>query len=82
MHPIISVVTPSFNQAEFIADTIESILSQQGDFYIDNKFTFEIGGKTKNKKQIYSVDSAFIVADNLEYGYENKIPLWLFGFLY
>jgi len=26
--------------------------------------------------------SAYIVADNIEYGFANKIPLWLFGFLY
>lgn len=35
MDSIISIVTPSYNQADFIADTIESVLSQEGDFYID-----------------------------------------------
>lgn len=23
-----------------------------------------------------------IVSDNLDYGFQNKIPLWIFGFLY
>jgi len=55
---------------------------ENGDFFIDRKFTFEIGGKSKNKKQIYLLDDAYIAADNIEYGYDNKIPLWLFGFLY
>lgn len=35
-----------------------------------------------NKKQILNADNAFVVADNIEYGFENKIPLWLFGFMY
>ena len=54
----------------------------KGDFLVDNKYTFEIGGKSKNNRQIYSLENAFIAADDIEYGFENKIPLWLFGFLY
>ncbi len=54
----------------------------QGDFLVAGKYTFEIGGKTKSKKQIKAVKNSYIAADMLEYGYDNKIPLWLFGFLY
>ena len=55
---------------------------EKGDFFVDKKYTFEIGGKNKNNRQIYSLENAFIAADNIEYGVENKIPLWMFGFLY
>jgi predicted AAA+ superfamily ATPase len=54
----------------------------KGDFYIDNKYTFEIGGKSKTKKQISGIKNAFVAADNIEHGYKVIIPLWLFGFLY
>lgn len=53
-----------------------------GDFLIDNTFTFEIGGKNKTTKQISEIPNAFVAADDIEIGFENKIPLWLFGFLY
>lgn len=33
--PVISIVTPSYNQGHFLASTIESVISQQGDFLID-----------------------------------------------
>ncbi|WP_439489766.1 ATP-binding protein [Algoriphagus sp.] len=56
--------------------------TDQGDFLIDRTYTLEIGGKTKSSKQISDVPNAFIAADNLEYGYGNKIPLWMFGLLY
>ncbi len=56
--------------------------SQQGDFLVEGKYVFEVGGKTKNKKQIKEVKNSYIAADMLELGFENKIPLWLFGFLY
>ena len=52
------------------------------DFKVDNQYYFEVGGKNKSRKQIQTLDHAFIVADDIEYGFQNKIPLWLFGFLY
>ncbi len=54
----------------------------KGDFLINDTFLFEIGGQTKNKKQIATIKNSYVVVDNTEFGYENKIPLWLFGFLY
>ena len=57
-------------------------LSETSDFLIDGKYTFEVGGKDKGKKQIATLEDAYIVADDIEYGMGNKIPLWLFGFLY
>ncbi len=55
---------------------------KQGDFLVNEKYLFEIGGKNKTQKQIAGIDNAFIAADDIEYGFGNKIPLWLFGFLY
>ena len=54
----------------------------EGDFCVDDQFIFEVGGKGKDKRQIKQVENAFIAADDLEIGMANKIPLWLFGFLY
>lgn len=56
--------------------------SRFGDFMVDNQFTFEIGGATKTGKQIQGVPLAYIAADDIENGVGNRIPLWLFGFLY
>jgi predicted AAA+ superfamily ATPase len=53
-----------------------------GDFFVDDKYTFEIGGKDKSFKQIKDIENSFVVADEIEIGFGNKIPLWLFGFLY
>jgi len=57
-------------------------LPKTGDFLIDNKYTIEIGGANKTKKQIINIDNSFVVRDQIETGYLNTIPLWLFGFLY
>jgi predicted AAA+ superfamily ATPase len=55
---------------------------EKGDFLIDEKYLFEIGGQNKTQKQIAGIENAFIAADGIEYSVGNKIPLWLFGFLY
>lgn len=56
--------------------------SEKSDFLIDNKYTFEIGGKNKTSKQLQDLTNAFIVSDDIEYGFQYKIPLWIFGFMY
>ena len=53
-----------------------------GDFLVDECFIFEIGGKDKSFKQIKDIENSFVVADDIESGFGNKIPLYLFGFLY
>ena len=68
-----------FNQLDY-KHTVE--YPENGDFLIDGKYTFEIGGKGKNNRQIHSLSDAYIAADDIEYGFDNKIPLWMFGFLY
>ena len=56
--------------------------SNIGDFKIDDKYIFEVGGKNKSFKQIKDVENSFVVADDMEVGFGNKIPLWLFGLGY
>jgi predicted AAA+ superfamily ATPase len=60
----------------------ELTLPKEGDFMVDKKITFEVGGKSKTRKQIANIPDSYIAADDIEYGFGNKIPLWLFGFLY
>jgi len=61
----------------------ESIFtSKQGDFYCEEKYTFEVGGKNKGFNQIKDIPNSYVVSDDLEVGMGNKIALWLFGFLY
>jgi predicted AAA+ superfamily ATPase len=55
---------------------------KKGDFWVDKGYLFEVGGKNKSFKQIKDVPNSFVVADDIEIGNGNKIPLWLFGFLY
>jgi predicted AAA+ superfamily ATPase len=55
--------------------------TKQGDFLV-NGLTYEVGGRNKNSRQIQHIENACIVADDLEIGINNKLPLWIFGFLY
>lgn len=55
---------------------------KQGDFLIADKYLFEVGGHNKSFDQIKDVPNSFLAIDDTEIGYGNRIPLWMFGFLY
>lgn len=57
-------------------------ISDQGDFLVDNKYTFEVGGQSKSFKQIKDIENSYLVVDTDSTENSSKIPLWLFGFLY
>ncbi len=57
------------------------VASNSSDLEI-GKYTFEIGGINKQQKRIRGIDEAYVVKDDIEYGYGNVIPLWQFGFNY
>ena len=65
---------------QLLDNTVE--LASSGDFLVNGLHSFEIGGKKKGFKQIAGLADAYVVADDLEVGFRNKLPLWLFGFLY
>ena len=55
---------------------------KNGDFLVDGKYLFEVGGAKKTFTQIKDVPRSFLAVDGTEVGRGNRIPLWLFGFLY
>ncbi len=67
-----------YNQMRVRYDVISSRVS---DFAI-GKYTFEVGGKNKGGKQIEGVENAYIVRDDIEFGYRRTLPLWAFGLTY
>ncbi len=56
--------------------------ARSADYIVDGKYIIEVGGRSKDGKQVAQYDNAFIAADDIEYAVGNKIPLWAFGFLY
>jgi predicted AAA+ superfamily ATPase len=55
---------------------------KRGDFFVEGSYTFEIGGRNKGFEQIRDIPDSYLAIDDIEMGIGNKIPLWLFGFLY
>jgi len=58
------------------------IAPDRGDFFVDDTYLFEIGGRNKDFSQIKDIKYSFLAVDDIEKGFGKKIPLWLFGFLY
>ncbi len=57
-------------------------MPQKGDFLADGRCLFEVGGSRKSFAQIADIPDSYLVTDDVEVGTGNRIPLWLFGFLY
>ena len=57
-------------------------MPEKGDIVADGRWLFEVGGKRKGFSQIKDIEASYVVADDMEIGHGNKIPLWLFGLLY
>nr|NQU94522.1 ATP-binding protein [Bacteroidota bacterium] len=68
-----------YNQTNYLHDLA---LPKTGDFIVDGKWIFEVGGKNKTRKQIAGTGNAWVVSDEIESGFGNKIPLWMLGFQY
>ncbi|MBP7780976.1 MAG: AAA family ATPase [Paludibacteraceae bacterium] len=54
----------------------------QGDFKVDGKYIFEVGGADKTYKQIADLPHSYVLADGMEAPYGHKLPLWIVGLLY
>lgn len=69
-----------FNSQLKVAHNIKCPL--KGDFLVDDRFLFEVGGKRKSFEQIADLPDSFLAVDDTEVGHGNRIPLWLFGLTY
>ena len=69
-----------FNSQLKVAHDVK--IPPKGDFLINDKILFEVGGKNKTFEQIADVPNSFLAIDDTEIGHGNRIPLWLFGFIY
>ncbi len=72
----------SFIMNQLVNAKYRVALPVEGDFQINETYILEVGGKDKTASQLKNVKNSFVVADDIETGVNNKIPLWLFGFLY
>ena len=55
---------------------------QRGDFLVNGRYLFEVGGPRKSFDQIKDIPDSYLAIDDEEIGRGNKIPLWMFGLLY
>ena len=81
-NPDVGAVRETFFVNQLKASGHGVVAPQQGDFVIDGKSLFEIGGRGKGFDQIKDIPESYVVSDDIEVGRGNKVPLWLFGFLY
>ena len=82
--PEIGTVRETFiaNQLASTRHTVEYAGYKKGDFRVDGNIVIEVGGQDRGFSQIAGQDNAYVAADDIEFAFMRKIPLWAFGFLY
>lgn len=79
--PEIGTVRETFLLNQLVNGGQHVTLPKTGDFYTQHTH-IEVGGKSKSAKQVRSEEKYIVAMDDTETGHGNKIPLWLFGFMY
>ena len=69
-----------FNNQMSVAHEVK--FPQKGDFFVNDRYLFEVGGKNKTFNQIKDIPDSFLAVDETEVGFSNRIPLWMFGMTY
>jgi uncharacterized protein len=78
----VGTVRETFIQHQLISAGLQVRIPSRGDFLVEDKYLLEVGGSCKGKKQIVGKENAYVVKDDIDMGFGNIIPMWLFGFLY
>ena len=81
MAPNIGTVRETFFLSQLAVDHSVTYPAK-GDFLVDGKYLFEVGGRKKSFEQIKDVADSYLAVDDTEIGHHNRIPLWMFGLQY
>lgn len=81
MAPNIGTVRETFFLSQLAVDHSVTYPAK-GDFLVDGKYLFEVGGRKKSFEQIKDVADSYLAVDDTEIGHHNRIPLWMFGLMY
>lgn len=78
----IGTIRETFVANQLSVNHVVEFRKTNGDFLVDSKYTFEVGGDDKDFQQIANVADSFILADDMETAIGNKLPIWVVGFDY
>ena len=86
MHALCTTVNKGNERETFFFSMLnvdhEMKCPKRGDFLVDDKYLFEVGGHSKTFDQIANIADSYLAVDDTETGHGNRIPLWMFGLLY
>ena len=78
----IGTIRETFVANQLSVNHVVEFRKTNGDFLVDSKYTFEVGGDDKDFQQIANVADSFILADDMETAIGKKLPIWVVGFDY